>query len=293
MTDSAIELGRIARLAGIHSVGTFERRDSDVGVAILAHLDSAGRLIPAGGMALTAEQVSWVQALSQADPWWDEEHLTEVQAHVRALFPATEPAEDAVGDPLRAWKGFLKPKPIGWYRTMELDFAAKHFGFPVKPDSGDWFTASDGGKWCSESNEWELRYYPPAPTEPAEEDTKAEALTTFLEGVLDYDSADMGWHLPGDWDPTDLADAIVHASTSSPVVPAPTETGPWPTWQEVPNDTPFWSRDKRETNSWWWIKRTTEHRKELRQADPCGETVHLGPTSFMNEFAPFVAAEEG
>ncbi|MCQ4148604.1 hypothetical protein [Rhodococcus qingshengii] len=77
---------------------------------------------------------------------------------------------------------------------------------------------------------------------------------------------------------------------SSPVVPAPTETGPWQTWQEVPDDTPFWSRDKRETNSWWWIKRSTKHRKELRQADLCGETVHLGPTSFMNEFAPFVAA---
>lgn len=80
---------------------------------------------------------------------------------------------------------------------------------------------------------------------------------------------------------------------SPSVVPAPNKTGPWQTWQEVPDDTPFWSRDRRETNSWWWIKRTTKHRKELRRADSCGKTVHLGPTSFMNDFAPFVAAEEG
>ncbi|GAB7515150.1 hypothetical protein [Rhodococcus sp. no. 34] len=56
-----------------------------------------------------------------------------------------------------------------------------------------------------------------------EEETKAEALTTFLEGVLESD--DCGWHLPADWDPVDLADAIVHAPASSPVGSAPTETG--------------------------------------------------------------------
>ncbi|MFB7860197.1 MULTISPECIES: hypothetical protein [Actinomycetes] len=53
-----------------------------------------GRLIPAGGMALTAEQVEDVRKLSQMDPWWSAEHVEEVQARVRALFPATEPAEE-------------------------------------------------------------------------------------------------------------------------------------------------------------------------------------------------------
>lgn len=128
---------------------------------VIAHLTAAGRLIPAGGMALTAEQVEDVRTVAGEDgelamtgEFWA------ARDRLRALFPATEPAE---------------------------------------------------------------------------EETKAEALTTFLEGVLDYDSADMGWHLPGDWDPTDLADAIVHAPASSPVVPAPTETGPWKLLDDVPD----------------------------------------------------------
>lgn len=81
--------------------------------------------------------------------------------------------------------------------------------------------------------------------------------------------------------------------TSPPAVSVPdsgpdgTPEKPWPTWDAVPNDTPFWSRDQRETNSWWWIKRGGE----LRQADSCGETIHLGPTSFMNHFAPFVRVD--
>ncbi|MDV8066410.1 hypothetical protein R4P64_07830 [Rhodococcus sp. IEGM 1366] len=110
----------------------------------------------------------------------------------RALFPATEPAEDGWGD--------------------------------VNPNDPK-------GRTYRETAE---EYYS-APAVPAEEETKAEALTTLLEGVLEYDSADMGWHLPGDWDPTDLADAIVHAPASSPVVPAPNETGPWQTWEAVPD----------------------------------------------------------
>ncbi|MGW2095758.1 hypothetical protein [Promicromonospora sukumoe] len=81
--------------------------------------------------------------------------------------------------------------------------------------------------------------------------------------------------------------------TTPPAVSVPgsgpdgTPEKPWPTWDAVPNDTPFWSRDQRETNSWWWIKRGGE----LRQADSCGETIHLGPTSFMNHFAPLVRVD--
>ncbi|MCU7536678.1 hypothetical protein MWT96_20480 [Prescottella equi] len=52
--------------------------------------------------------------------------------------------------------------PIGWWRTLELDFAAKHYGFPPF-GGGDW-TASDGGKWSWDEQRqvWELREYPPA-----------------------------------------------------------------------------------------------------------------------------------
>ncbi|MFJ7723568.1 hypothetical protein ACIQYM_36460, partial [Rhodococcus erythropolis] len=81
-------------------------------IGLLAELQSTGRLIPAGGMALTAEQVEGLKfALGQLErggPAFEAAH-----ERLRALFPATEPAEDSVGDPLQAWKDFLKPKPIG------------------------------------------------------------------------------------------------------------------------------------------------------------------------------------
>ncbi|MBT2265890.1 hypothetical protein [Rhodococcus erythropolis] len=179
---------------------------------VLAHLASTGRLIPAGGMALTAEQVEDVKIvlgqLERGGPAFEAAH-----ERLRALFPATEPAE---------------------------------------------------------------------------EETKAEALTTFLEGVLDYDSADMGWHLPGDWDPTDLADAIVHAPTaSSPVVPAPTETGPqtlegpWDRIEDIPKT--VGRVTDRDGDAWEW--------DGDNWVTP--ETAIL-PTTYINrKYAPFVAAEEG
>ena len=59
-------------------------------IDLLAELQSTGRLIPAGGMALTAEQVEDVEALVvTANPY------SAPADRLRALFPATEPAEDA------------------------------------------------------------------------------------------------------------------------------------------------------------------------------------------------------
>lgn len=200
--------------------------DKDLGTAagdIFAKAFTLGyetgrKYVPAGGRALTAEQVEDVRTVANCALQYGNIASREAADRLDSSLPATEPAEDAVGDPLQAWKGFLKPKPIGWYRTMELDFAAEHFGFPVKPDSGDWFTASDGGKWCSESNEWELRYYPPTPTEPAEEEAKAE----------DYCCHPMCRHT--NWGGSNRKHTrgsdcpIVPKPTSSPVAPAPTET---------------------------------------------------------------------
>ena len=325
-------------------------------IDLLAELQSTGRLVPAGGMALTAEQVEDVRTvLGKATTEYGAMELTAAWARLRALFPATEPAEDSVGDPLQAWKEFLKPKPIGWYSTMTREFATEHFGFPEVTGLLECtHTASDGGTWGWCGGDWELLVYPPAPAVPAEEETKAEAesdldmhpdavygreyveqakVRRIARAVKECDTPSSSPVVPA---PTEtefergvragineyrlyfldennegaiyqevpvaeldraaesaFALAVALDNTKRADTPAPTETGPWQTWEEVPNDTPFWSRDKRETNSWWWIKRSTEHRKELRQADSCGETVHLGPTSFMNEFAPFVAAEEG
>lgn len=224
--------------------------------------ETGRKYIPAGGMALTAEQVEDVKIvlgqLERGGPAFEAAH-----ERLRALFPATEPAED------------VKPCgsnsiTLGWCKL-----AARHEGLHTN-GTYLWGTASEPD--------------PPALAEPAEEETKAEA-----ESDLDmHPDAVYGREYVEQAKVRRIARAVKECDTpaSSPVVPAPTETGLWQTWQEVPDDTPFWSRDKRETNSWWWIKRTTEQRKELRQADACGETVHLGPTSFMNEFAPFVAAAE-
>ncbi|KSU80768.1 hypothetical protein [Rhodococcus qingshengii] len=183
--------------------------------------------IPAGGMALTAEQVALQSRVLGAIREFDGP-ASDLTAAL-ALFPATEPAEDSVGDPLQAWKDFLKPKPIGWYRTMALDFAAKHFGFPANPVFEDRYTAPDGGKWqWTDELQWELRCYPPAPAVPAEVETKAE-----------YPRTDGDFTVLGPEIFTDASGEFIcwkgvnyvrqPDPASSPVVPAPTETGPWPT----------------------------------------------------------------
>ncbi|MGB3362625.1 MAG: hypothetical protein WBB10_27655 [Rhodococcus qingshengii] len=171
-TDLTTQLAKAIRAAWV------DRLDWDeLAQGALEFLTSADRLIPAGGMALTAEQASWVQALSQADPWWDEEHLTEVQAHVRALFPATEPAEPA-----------------------------------TQSAGGDCFDVCEGH---------------PTPAEPAEEETKAE----------DYCCHPMCRHT--NWGGSNRKHTrgsdcpIVPKPTSSPVAPAPTETGPEGTAAEL------------------------------------------------------------
>jgi len=60
-------------------------------------------------------------------------------------------------------KADVEVKPVGWYRSMELDFAHKHFGFP--PWGGGRVTASDGGVWEWENagQYWELREYGSSP----------------------------------------------------------------------------------------------------------------------------------
>ncbi|PBI96965.1 hypothetical protein BKP42_36250 [Rhodococcus erythropolis] len=59
--------------------------------AVLAHLQSAGRLLAADETPFTAEQVEDVRALV----WLDGRRNFDAFYRLRALFPATEPAEDA------------------------------------------------------------------------------------------------------------------------------------------------------------------------------------------------------
>ncbi|MBM4570336.1 DUF3310 domain-containing protein [Rhodococcus hoagii] len=57
-------------------------------------------------------------------------------------------------------------KPIGWWRALELNFAAEHYGFPPLPRSS--WIASDGSEWAWDERMqvWELRQYPPAEPVP-------------------------------------------------------------------------------------------------------------------------------
>ncbi|MCZ4613329.1 hypothetical protein [Rhodococcus qingshengii] len=193
----------------------------------------------------------------------------------RALFPATEPAEDSVGDPLQAWKDFLKP--IGWYRTMALDFAAKHFGFPANPVFEDRYTAPDGGKWqWTDELQWELRCYPPAPAVPAEVETKAE-----------YPRTDGDFTVLGPEIFTDASGEFIcwkgvnyvrqPDPASSPVVPAPTETGPWETLAKVPASVP---------------KVIDTVGREFWRGPHGWKPYYFNSGESHHAFAPFVAAEK-
>ncbi|MER5837592.1 MULTISPECIES: hypothetical protein [Streptomyces] len=73
----------------------------EVAAVVLAHLTAAGRLVPAGGMTLTAEQVKDMRTVLGLNGSQDIKVVLDVikvvldaQARLRALFPATEPAEE-------------------------------------------------------------------------------------------------------------------------------------------------------------------------------------------------------
>lgn len=121
----------------------------EVAAVVLAHLTDAGRLARAGGMTLTAEQWAHYQRMA-ADPRfaelsrdalgvmkWPENPLLPP-----ALFPATEPADEERCD------FYAETEQHGYLQCKRRDGHTAHHHID-----------------------------PPAPGEPAEEETKAEALT--------------------------------------------------------------------------------------------------------------------
>ncbi|MCZ9634703.1 hypothetical protein [Rhodococcus sp. BH5] len=87
------------------------------------------------------------------------------------------------------------------------------------------------------------------------------------------------------------ADLRARLGENEPV--APTETGPWPTWQEVPEGVKYRETPRRQMfGQWWWV-----NRNGIRHlADICGEEVAteiVNPVGPFLPVAPFVAAEEG
>lgn len=288
--------------------------------------ETGRKYVPSGGMALTAEQVEDVRLLLGLNGSQDIKVVLDAQARLRALFPATEPAEEV--------------KPISWYRTMELDFAAKHFGFPSNPVFEDRYTAPDGGKWqWTDELQWELRCYPPDPAEPAEEETKAEVVQDIE--VMQWDGTRKSIQAICDWvnsfddeldDPTisycfssaapdDVLDvslttnegdfvrvsdgdfivrdtqgnfyrrdrnAYATVAASSPVVVAPTETE-WQTWQEVPDGVVYTS-SRTPWHRWKNVKGERRHKMAAFPESPWGMSGAHEQT--MTERAPFVAAEK-
>ena len=222
-------------------------------IDLLAELQPTGRLIPAGGHVLTAEQVEDVEALvATANPY------SAPAARLRALFPATEPAEVS-GNLSEIPNSSPAPavpaeevKPVK-FRKMTPKYATANFGFPdVTVDPFTPFTRwaykdSDGDKWAWNGDQWELHIVPPSPAEPAEEETKAEVDGDFIEIVFDGPPEAVSGRFVevenpqgasisvGEWiDRGDGFWALRIPYPSSPVVPAPTETGPWETWDAVP-----------------------------------------------------------
>jgi hypothetical protein len=55
-------------------------------------------------------------------------------------------------------------RPAGWYRSMEPAWATEHYGFPVDPNHGDTYTATDNSEWTFDLlsfGEWDLSRYSP------------------------------------------------------------------------------------------------------------------------------------
>lgn len=176
--------------------------------------ETGRKYVPVGGRALTAERVENVRAAREElrgyrnFTGYGRSHVNRLIAAVDALFPATEPAEDA------------KPcgsnsVTLGWCKLT-----ARHEGLHTN-GTYLWGTPSEPD--------------PPAPAEPAEEETKAEvhdpdALAKRLAWIW-HD----GWDACGERERGYLRRAAEMAHShyaSSPVVPAPTETE----WATVKSD---------------------------------------------------------
>lgn len=225
---------------------------------------AAGRFIPAGGMALTAEQVEDVrQALDELASARDECDTWDLYDRLRALFPATAPAEE------------FKP-------SQSIDEAVTRVWKAFTPTPAE--PAEVNGNICTERNSSTLvdegresggrmdRYTCiPAPAEPAEEETKAQRCPSEIEG---WGCSLTNGH-DGDHTAHDQDGPAYTWPASSPVVPAPTETGPWPSWDRI------------QTKNVERILRLVSYNSNFHRV--FREQARIAAESL----APFVAAEEG
>ncbi|MBJ7479239.1 hypothetical protein [Rhodococcus sp. (in: high G+C Gram-positive bacteria)] len=203
-TDLATQLAKAIRAAWV------DRLDWDeLAHAALKFLTAAGRLVPAGGMALTAERIAELIADAPAANYEESDYNAGYVAALinlrDVLFPATEPAVE---------------------RCQSVSIFRERCAL----------VPGHGGRHAANGCAWG---YPPTPAEPAEEETKAEARWELIREYLFDFAAEIrsaGNTRSLDSITKKFASAISVGLTSSPVVPAPTEPVyvNVPTWQEVP-----------------------------------------------------------
>jgi|GEM_PF-2579539 len=237
------------------------------------------RLILAGGMALTAEQVEGlkfaleaVTSVADVVPELRGTLSTPVGRLVkllRALFPATEPAAVRDGSDLVVVQRSHTAKAVQSWMTLDLwtDLGKKDKDFDAEYERQGF-----GDLWAILLGEVRalVQATTPAPAEPAEEDTKAELCAVRLcvlparHSGVHADREGLRWNNP----------------TSSPVVPAPNETGPWEDISEAPKHLTLIDRvgDKWTYDGDDWVT---------------PETAILPVMSINKHYAPFVAAPTG
>ncbi|MBJ7481760.1 hypothetical protein [Rhodococcus sp. (in: high G+C Gram-positive bacteria)] len=225
---------------------------------VLDELQCTGRLIPAGGMALTAEQVEDVKIvlgqLERGGPAFEAAH-----ERLRALFPATEPGEEETKA-----EGHIE-------KSVRKGAIAKLLEGVLEADDDGWHLPNG---WFPTELAEAIVYTPSSPVVPAPTETEVSArcreLDPYGRQCMDY---------AGHAHPHRLG--LPTGDTHHWDTPAPTETGPWQRIEDVPANVTVLDCDGL---SWSYVD---SHWR-------CHEDVD-GPYSLrlINDLAPFVAAEEG
>ena len=288
-TDLTAQLAKAIRAAWV------DRLDWDeLAHAALKFLTSTGRLIPAGGHVLTAEE--WANRITLADKQvavseaW-EQGFEYGSGHkygaeddgVRLTAEQVEDVKIVLGQLERGGPAFEAA-----HERLRTLFPATE---PVEV-RGNICTERNSSTPVDEGREsgGQMDRYTciPAPAEPAEEETKAERGPEWFREIAD--AVDEIEKIPGMYHSMTLRSwAGVfrnHADTlelaSSPVIPAPAETGPWQTWQEVPEGVWFLTNQ----NIGCWMRRDGDKVTTVTGGWPVC-------TDSLVAQAPFVAAEEG
>ena len=257
--------------------------------AVLAHLQSAGRLLADDETRLTAEQVEDVRTARAGLRGYRNfdgnarGRVNRLIAAVDALFPATDLAEHVHEQGAHYTRGHTK---AGTWTVS----TCRTCGAVIE-------RATEDGAWIDRTD-------PLAPAEPAEEEMKAEeklvahrdskgdiyvghALVAFKHRSYEQIRRWFNEAHPGGISERRYR-AVLHllnVEASSPVIPAPAETGPWQTWEAVPDGVTVKSANGER------FRKTGVGAIHLL-TNGVGDCCKISVANDLQP-APFVAAEEG